>query len=178
MIDRTTVPLRILLVLLAVAALWIAPQGAQAQTIPVNLSWTNPTVLTDGTPATGINAQTGVEVHWATASIPVTGVDAASCALPCSSGRAPQATLGLVATSTHTIAATNGSTLYFRLKALTASFKSAFSNEATKLVAVPTPIGPPTNLRIDVVVSQREDGAYTMALVVREAWEETIYNGG
>jgi hypothetical protein len=149
---------------------------AQAQTLPITLAWTNPPTLTDGTPATGINAQTGVEVHWATATIPVTGVDAAPCAVPC--GRTPQATLGLVATSTHTIAATNGQTLFFRLKALTASFKSALSNEASKLVSVPTPIGPPTNLRIDVVVSQNEDGAYTMALVVREAWEETLYNGG
>lgn len=174
MAARTPFFLRTLIFLAAVGLFLFAPLGAQAQTVPVNLSWANPTALTDGTPATGSNAQTGVEVHWATSAI----ADAAACLNPCTGARTAQATLGVVQTIAQQVPATNGATFYFRVKALNAAGKSAFSNQATHVVSVPTPTGPPTNFRVDLVVSRLEDGSVSLAMLVREAWEETIYNGG
>lgn len=166
--------------IVALAALALIALGAlnpaYAQTpVSVDIAWTNPTTASDGSPLTGVNAQTGVEVHWATATIP----DAPACALPCTGARAAQVTLTSAAASTRqTVQATNGQTFYFRVKALSATHRSAFSNEATKVMVVAVPPGPPTGLRVDFVISKLEDGSIKVAALVREAWEETIYNGG
>lgn len=167
------------LLLSAALALAALCMPAAAQTVmPANLSWTNPSTLTDGTPLTGANVLTAIEVHWATATITGAAVDQAPCSNPCTGARTPQATLGVVATSTHSIPATNGQTFFFRLKAVNAAGKSMLSNEASKVASIPVPPGPPTNLRVDFVVSQDDTGRWSMAMVVREAWELTIYNGG
>lgn len=160
--------------LLAIAWLAIAAfcVPAAAQTMPVNLNWTNPTAASDGSPLTGANAQTGVEVHWATASIP----DAPACTLPCTGARVAQVVLTTAASSsTHQISSTNGQTWYFRVKATNATGRSAFSNEATKVASFPVPPGPPTQLRVDLVLSRDENGVWSMAMV---AWDDSHYNGG
>lgn len=151
------------LALLALGAL----NPALAQTVPVSMSWTNPTASVDGVPLTGANALTGIEVHWATAPI-------ADNALT----RAAQVTLGLVAATTQQVAVSNGSTLYARVRALSAGGKSAYSNQASKLITLSTVPLPPTDLQMVITVSHNADGSVVVALLVDEARERTIYNGG
>lgn len=134
---RSRPPIRHLLIGLLVGLLCLAAGLAHAQTVAAGatLQWTNPTT----TPG---NALTAIEVHWSTA--PIADADLT---------RAPQATLtGSPATSTHTISVTNGQTLYFRLRAVNATGKSAYSNQASKLVDVAMPPGVPSSLTVTIVV--------------------------
>lgn len=136
---RTPLPIRILLVLFAVTLFALAPL-AQAQTVPGSavLTWTNPTGQT----------LTGIEVHWATSPI----ADEAACEAPCTGSRAAQVTLsGTATTTSQTIQVANGSTLYFRVRAVAASGKSAFSNQASKLIAIPP--GAPTSLTVTITIT-------------------------
>lgn len=137
--DRTPYFLRVVIVLLAMVLFALAPQ-AYAQTVPgsATLTWTNPTGQT----------LTGIEVHWATAPI----ADEAACEAPCTGSRAAQVTLsGTATTTSQTIQVANGSTLYFRVRAVAASGKSAFSNQASKAIAIPP--GAPTSLTVTITVT-------------------------
>ena len=132
--------------ILALLGFMLVAGLAMAQTVPgsAQLTWTLPTTSTDGVPLTGANALTGVEVHWATAPI----VDTALT-------RAPQVTLsGTSTTTTQTIQVANGSTLYFRLRAVRGTEKSAYSNEASKLIQLSTVPGVPSSLTISITINQ------------------------
>jgi predicted phage tail protein len=113
---------------------------AQAQTVPgsATLAWTNPTGVT----------LTAVEVHWSTSPI----ADEVACTLPCTGARSAQVTLsGTAQTTSQTIQVSNGQTLYFRVRAVDGTRKSAFSNQASKLIELP--LGAPSSLTITIVVS-------------------------
>lgn len=141
--GRTPYFLRVVLVLLALILFALAPL-AQAQTVPgsVTLTWTNPTTSVDGVPLTGANALTGIEVHWSTSPIADTDLT-----------RAPQVTLTMPATTTaQTIQVTSGQTLYFRVRAVRGAEKSAFSNQASKLIQVSTVPGVPTSLTVTITI--------------------------
>lgn len=153
-----------------IAALLLCACGlahAQAVPVPIQLSWTNPTTSVDGVPLTGPYALTGIEIHWSTS--PIADSD---------TNRSPQVTLGVVATTTQTINATNGSTLYFRARAVRGAEKSAYSNQASKQIALSTVPLPPTNLNIVIMVSRAEDGSFQMAMMVDEDRSQSIYVGG
>lgn len=118
---------------------------AFAQTVPgsATLTWTNPTVSNQGVPLTGANALTGIEVHWSTA--PITDTDLT---------RAAQVTLGGTAqTTAQTIQVANGSTLYFRLRAVRGTEKSAFSAEVSKVIALSTTPNAPTAVTVTIAVT-------------------------
>lgn len=165
--KKTLATLWLALCALALLVVIGVASPANAQTVPAVLTWTNPTTSVDGVPLTAANALTGIEVHWSTSSIADTDLT-----------RTPQVTLGVVSTTTQNVAVANGSTLYFRLRAVNAGGKSGYSNQASKLIALSTMPFPPTNLNLTITVSQAEDGSVTMAMVVAEARELTIYNGG
>lgn len=139
---------RILIAISMMFALVLAlfvPRTAVAQTVNGSavLQWTLPTTSTDGVPLTGANALTGVEVHWSTT--PIADTDLA---------RAPQVTLpGTASTTTQSIPVTNGSTLYFRVRAVRGTEKSAFSNQASKLIQLSTVPGVPTSLTITLTIT-------------------------
>jgi hypothetical protein len=132
------------LAVLLIGMLFLAV-GAFAQTVPGSavLTWTNPTTSTDGLPLTGANALTGIEVHWATA--PIADADLT---------RAPQLTLGgTVATTTQTIQVANGSTLYFRLRAVRGTDKSAYSAQVSKAIVLSTVPGMPTGVTLSLTIT-------------------------
>lgn len=125
----------VILALLAFAA------HVQAATGTAEISWRLPTTSIDGVPLTGANALTAVEVYVATSPI----ADSATLA--------PVITLGPgVTTTNYTTAVTNGQTLYVRLKAVSGSQKSVFSNQATKLITLSTVPGVPTNVTITLTI--------------------------
>ena len=143
MLPLPTLIRRVLIGALALFALTVASL-AYAQTVPgsATLTWTNPTTSVDGVPLTGANALTGIEVHWATAPIADTDLT-----------RAAQVTLtGTAQTTQQTIQVTNGSTLYFRVRAVRGTEKSAFSNQASKLIQLSTVPGMPTTLTVTIVI--------------------------
>lgn len=124
--------------LLIAALLALLPLLGLAQTVPgsATLTWTLPTV----SPA---NALTGVEVHWSTAPILDTDLT-----------RVAQVTLpGTAVTTAQTIPVTNGQTLYFRLRAVNATGKSGYSNQASKLIDVPQAPGVPTSLTVTLIIN-------------------------
>lgn len=130
-------PIRHLLIGLLLA---VASVAAFAQTVPGSavLTWTNPTGQT----------LTGIEVHWSTSPI----ADEAACEAPCTGSRTAQVTLsGTATTTSQTIQVTNGQTLYFRVRAVAASGKSAFSNQASKLIAIPP--GAPSSLTVTITIA-------------------------
>lgn len=110
--------------------------------VPVSavVSWTLPTMTADGSPLTGGNALTAVQVF------------ASSTAIADGSTVQPTATLApTAATWTYTTTAPNGSTLYFRAKACNVGGCSPFSNQATKAVTVSVP-GAPAGVAVTVSV--------------------------
>ena len=136
---------RIFAILAIAIALAFAPQvRAQAVNVPATatITWMLPTTTTDGVPLTGALALTGVEIYISTSPI----AD--------DSTLAPTAVLGGNATSTvQTLTVPNGSTLYVRAKAVRGAEKSAFSNQATKLVNVSTVPRPPTSVDIQLTIT-------------------------
>lgn len=131
--------------LLFLLLLLLVPMLAPAQTVPgqATLTWTLPTTSTDGVPLTGANALTGVEVHWSTTAIADTDLT-----------RAPQVTLtGTSTTTTQTIQVTNGSTLFFRVRAVRGTEKSGFSNQASKTIQLSTVPNTPTSLTVTIVIT-------------------------
>lgn len=131
--------------LLFLLLLLLVPMLAPAQTVPgqATLTWTLPTTSTDGVPLTGANALTGVEVHWSTTAIADTDLT-----------RAPQVTLtGTSTTTTQTIQVANGSTLFFRVRAVRGTEKSGFSNQASKTIQLSTVPNTPTSLTVTIVIT-------------------------
>lgn len=135
---------------LAVCIAFAASVPAQAAPVPVKITYTLPTVACstvngavvfpcDNVPLTGANALTGVDVYISKAPI----AD--------DSTMAPTASVA-VGTTTYTsnFAASDGDTLYVRMKARTASSSSAFSNAATKLVVVKVAPNAPIIVTIDI----------------------------
>ncbi len=120
------------------AALLLLPGLASAANITV--SWVLPTQATDGTPLTGAQALSSVQVFLALAPI----AD--------NSTAAPTATLTATATTTNqVITASAGQTIYARIKVCNSGGCSVFSNQASKLVPVAVP-GVPTNVTITLVL--------------------------
>ena len=127
-----------------IAGLLLFAVMAFAQTVQgqFTLSWTLPTVDANGAPITPASALTAVEVYASTSPI----ADNATLA--------PLAVLGVgVVTSQQSIPVANGSTVYFRLKAVNAAGKSVFSTQASKLVDVAVPLGAPTNFIVNLVLT-------------------------
>jgi hypothetical protein len=123
---------------LSFAFLALLPALASAASITVN--WTAPTTAADGSALTGPQALTSYQVWVSTSSIPTT------------TNAAPTATLtGAVTTTTQTINASPGATLYVRLKACNSAGCSDFSAEATKALPITAP-GIPTSITITVNV--------------------------
>lgn len=136
----TPLYIRALLVVFAALLFALVSPPVYAQTVPGSalLTWTNPTGQT----------LTGIEVHWSTSPI----ADEAACEAPCAGSRAAQVTLsGTATTTSQTIQVANGSTLYFRVRAVAASGKSVFSNQASKAITIPP--GAPTSLTVTITIS-------------------------
>lgn len=124
---------------LAILFLALLPGLASAASITVN--WTLPLTAVDGTPLTGEQALTSVQVFLSTATI----AD--------SSTAAPTATLTATAsTTTQTVTAAPGQTIYARIKACNSGGCSVFSNQAAKIVPVSVP-GVPTNVTITLTIT-------------------------
>ena len=125
----------LLLALIAVSV----PLFAQAATATIN--WTAPATAVDGTPLTGTQALTSYQVWLSTATIPA------------NTASQPTATLtGTATTTTQTVSAAPGATIYARVKACNSAGCSDFSAEATKLLPVSTP-GLPTSVTITLSIA-------------------------
>lgn len=128
---RTT---RFLLILLA-----LFPVLAHAATATVR--WTAPTAASDGTPLTGEQAITSYQVWLSTATIPA------------NTTAEPTATItGPATTTTQTITAAPGATIYARVKACNARSCGSFSAEVSTGMPV-SPPGVPTNVTITITVT-------------------------
>lgn len=125
------------------AALLLVGFAANAVPITAVLTWTAPTATVDGLPLTTPNNLTGYRVYMSTSPIVDTSTLAPLALI------APNLT-----TWTYTGDHPTGATLYFRAKAVNSGGSSAFSNEASKVVTVPTQApGAPTGLNVVVTVT-------------------------
>jgi hypothetical protein len=122
-------------------ALLAAPLHAQTVDAKANLTWTLPTLYTDGKPILA-GAITKVQL-WARTS-PIADTDTSpTVVLP-----------GVPTSHVWTGQVPNGSTLYFRHKVCTATACSAFGPQASKGVKVDIPAVPPgISVTITVTVS-------------------------
>lgn len=129
-------------VLLPIVLFVLAPiVGAQQVPAEAAVSWVLPSAAADGSPLTGGQSLTKLQVWAATAPIPD------------NAGGSPTAELGASATQwKFTTTAPNGGTLYFRLKACNAGGCGAFSQQASKTVQVNVP-GVPTGVQVTVTVT-------------------------
>lgn len=125
--------------------LLLLPMAGYAQAVPgtANIKWTLPLTGTNGTPLTGTQALTKVQVFVATATIPD------------GSTMTPTVELGPTVTQASvTLQVTNGSTLYTRVKACNSVGCSGFSNEGSKVVQIPdVPPGVPTSVTITISIT-------------------------
>lgn len=122
---------------LALIALFL-PLLAHAATATIN--WSAPTQATDGSALTGAQAITSYQVWVSTATI------------PSNTAASPTATItGAATTTTQSIAASPGQTIFARVKACNAAGCSDFSTEATKVLPV-NPPGLPTSVTITITV--------------------------
>lgn len=126
------------LLVVALASIWFVPIAHAAQP-NVTVSWSAPTLATDGSSLTGAQAITKYEVFIATASIPdnVTGT--------------PTATVTSGTTTTQPITASPGATIFARVRACNAAGCSVLTTEASKVLPLNSPI-PPTNVTITLNV--------------------------
>ena len=131
-------------VVCALLCAWVGM--AHAQSVPpmvpaqAAVTWTLPTVATDGTPLTGSQAITKVQGFASIAPIP----DATS---------APTAEIDGAPTKwQYTTTAPNGSTLYFRVRACNIGGCAALSNQATKVIKVEVP-GVATGVQVTILVT-------------------------
>lgn len=106
----------------------------------VNLSWTLPTTASNGSPLTGVQALTSVQVFLATSTI-----GNASTMLPTATLTASSTT------TTQTITANVGQTLFARIKACNSVGCSSFSGEVSKVVPGAVP-GIPTQVTIEITI--------------------------
>lgn len=138
-----------LLVISTLLSLGMSIASAQTVSGSMKLTWTLPTTgcttgvtPCDNKPLTGADALTGIDVYVSAAPIPD------------SFSGAPTATLAAGAvTTTVTVPATNGGTLYARLKARNASGASPFSGQVSKLIVLPVTPGVPTNITIEITIT-------------------------
>lgn len=130
---------------LLIAALLVMATGvvqAQTQTVSAraNLSWTLPAQYTDGK-AIAAGALTKVQV-WATTA-PILDTDTSG----------PTAVLAGTATSyVYSGQVPNGATLYFRIKACTATACGAFGPQVSKSIQIDIP-GVPAGMTVTVTVT-------------------------
>jgi len=123
---------------LALLALFL-PLLAHAAT--ATIAWSAPTTATDNSPLTGAQAITSYQVWVSTATIPA------------NTAAAPTATItGTATTTTQSITASPGATIFARVKACNSAGCSDFSNESTKTLPVTIP-NPPTNVTVTLVIS-------------------------
>lgn len=101
-------------------------------------TWTLPLTAQDGTPLTGAQALTSVQVFIATAPIADSSTAAPTATLTASS-----------TTTTQTVTAAAGQTLYLRVKACNSAGCSPFSVQASKVVPISVP-GIPTSVTITI----------------------------
>lgn len=114
----------------------LAPIFAHAATATIN--WTAPTVAIDGSALTGAQAITNYQVWVSTSTIPSTTT------------AQPTATIaGTATTTTQTITASPGATIFARVKACNSAGCSDFSAEASKALPISVP-GVPTTVTITV----------------------------
>lgn len=140
-----------LLALVAVVLLICAASIAYAQSVPgvLRISWTNPTTgcIQGATPPacnqplTGGDALTAINVYISTSPIPDASPMAPTIALPASA-----------TTTTHTMQVQRGQTVYVRLKAINAGGASPFSNQVSKLIAVPVLPGAPSSVAVELEI--------------------------
>lgn len=135
----------------AVLAVCLLGSVVYAQSVPgtLRLSWTNPTTgcITGSSPPvcnqplTGVDAVTAINVYISTSPIPDASTMAPTLALPASAS-----------TTTHTLQVQRGQTVYARVKAINSGGASAFSNQVSKLIAVPVIPGVPSSVTVEVEI--------------------------
>jgi hypothetical protein len=123
-----------------VALIVLAPLIARAATTSATFNWIAPTTAVDGSPLTGAQAITSYQIWIATSSIPDNVATAAT------------ATITTGTTTTQSITANPGDTIYARVKACNGAGCSVLSNQATKVIPLSVP-GPPTSVTITLNVS-------------------------
>lgn len=102
----------------------------------ITVAWTLPTVAQDGSPLTGANVLTSVQVFLSTT--------------PNATMTTPTVTLTpSSSTTTQTFPASAGQTIYARVKACNSAGCSPYSNEAGKIVPT-SPPGVPTSVTITI----------------------------
>ncbi len=132
----------------AAALLGLLSVASQAQTVPgkIQLTWTLPTLTTDGLPLTGANALTEMRVYLSTSPIPDNSTMPATVVLG-----------GAVTTTDYTMTVPNGASIYARVKACNrpsaATECSAFSGQVFKVVQASTVPQIPTALGIEIVIT-------------------------
>jgi hypothetical protein len=109
----------------------------------LNVTWALPTTATDGTPLTGEQALTAIQLYVSSASIPD------------DSTQPPVATFtGDMVQATYTGAVPNGTKLYARVKAVNKAGASVFSGEVSKLIEIPLAApNMPTNVQISFTLA-------------------------
>ncbi len=123
----------------ALLLLAFLPGFAQAASLTVD--WVNPTTALDGTPLTGAQAITSIQIFLATSPIADNSI------------MAPTVTLtSVVNTTNQTFTANVGQTIYVRLKVCNQWGCGNFSNQASKVVAGSAP-NVPTSVTITINVS-------------------------
>jgi hypothetical protein len=111
-----------------------------AHAATATIAWNAPTTATDSSPLTGAQAITSYQVWIATSSI------ASNTAAP------PTATItGSATTTTQTVTASPGATIFARVKACNAAGCSDLSAEASKTLPLTVP-NPPTNITVTIAI--------------------------
>lgn len=129
-----------LIALIVLAPLFAVTSLAQAASPSVTISWTAPTQAADGSALTGAQAISSYQVWVSTTSIPDTVATA------------PTATItGTATTTTQTIGAAPGDTIFARVKACNAAGCSDLSNQVSKVLPLSLP-RPPTSVTITLNV--------------------------
>lgn len=123
----------------AIAILCSWCNEARAANPSVTINWTAPTLATDGTALTGAQAITSYQVWVSTAAIP-DNITAA-----------PTATVTSGTTTTQSITANPGDTIFARVRACNAGGCSVLATQASKVLPIATP-NPPTNVTITLNV--------------------------
>lgn len=121
---------------------------AQAQTAQgfATISWTLPTLDTNGQPLTGANALTSVQLFISPTSIASGSAMAPSVTLPSAGGTIPP---------NYTYTGVSGSTIFVRAKACNAAGCSVLSTQASAVLPFPSaPPAPPTSVTITLSVTQ------------------------
>lgn len=114
--------------------------AGSASAASLTVSWVLPTTGAGNVPLTGSNAITNVQVFVSTSPIPNNSAGAPLVVLSATS-----------TTTTQTVTASPGQTLYARIKVCNQWGCSAYSAEASKVVPGPTP-NIPTDVTITITI--------------------------